>query len=330
MDTSNFKVFPWYDREKEKQMLSQAELKKRAANCNNWNAAEAAEALTRTRAVMTEVRSAAGKFYDGKISEDELQAEYEYLAERYVDAFVQSGYPSRISGGTIQTRLGARELFYDEFRRELLSEAVARNNTEGRQYATDERSRVLYYNSDYYYKSEAAIAAITKGAFAVAEVSTAECEELGHHDYAFEVPDYQSTMVVGAGDPFYNFNSAWNRTVTYRSQTVGSDEVPPKNFIWFYEMNGDKQTEKDGIMVIKSTSTWAYFRDEDGTEYFTLRHSENEDGLENVFQVCELLNLKISDQESASRVEQFLNRLQTLWRMCFAGRCTPGEINVSA
>ena len=95
-------------------------------------------------------------------------------------------------------------------------------------------------------------------------------------------------------------------------------------------MNGDEQTGKDGIIVIKSTSTWAYFRDEDGTEYFTLRHSENEDGLENVFQVCELLNLKISDQESASRVEQFLNRLQTLWRMCFAGRCTPGEINVSA
>ena len=328
MDTSNFKVFPWYDREKEKQMLSQAELKKRAANCNNWNAAEAAEALTRTRAVMTEVRSAAGKFYDGKISEDELQAEYEYLAERYVDAFVQSGYPSRISGGTIQTRLGARELFYDEFRRALLSEAVARNVVEGRQYAAGDGSGVKYYNSDYYYKSEAAIAAITKGAFAVAEVSMAECEELGHHDYTFEVPDYKETMLVGAGDPYYNFNSAWSGTVPGCHEFINKrDEVPPKHFIWFYELNEDKQSSAEGITITKSTTTWACFRDEDGAEYFSFRYFDNKGG-DGDLRSSEMLNFNIKNQKSASQVERFLSYFQVFQQRYFTGRCLTGGMNI--
>jgi len=67
-DTGYFKTVPWYDREQEKQRLSQGAMEMQAANRNNWNAAEAAEALNWTKAVMTEVKSMAGKFYDGMIS----------------------------------------------------------------------------------------------------------------------------------------------------------------------------------------------------------------------------------------------------------------------
>lgn len=327
VDTSHFKTVPWYDREQEKKRLSQGAMEMQAANRNNWNAAEAAEALNRTKVVMTEVKSVAGKFYDGMISEEDLQAEYERLSERYVDAYAQSGYPSRMFCNSIQTQLGARELFYDKFRGALLSEAVARNNAEGHQYATGETGngrRVKYYNSDYYYKSEAAISAITKGAFAVAEVSKAQCEEFGHHGYEFEVPDYQSTMAVGAGDPFLNFNSAWSRTVLGGNRFLTScDAVPPKNFIWFYESEGPD-------LISDSASTWAYFRDECGAEYFSFRYFNFEGRGEGLFRISELLNFKIRDQEPASRVERFLDCLQVFRQEFCTGRYLAGEMNVFA
>ena len=342
VDTSNFTTVPWYDRDNVKRELRQGMLEMRASNCNNWNAAGAAEALEGTKAVMAEAKSAAGKFYDGIISGDELQAEYERLSERYVAVFSKSGYPSRLSSGCIQTRLGAQELFYDEFRKEILKEAVARNNAEGRQYATRNGSRVKYYNSDYYYKSEEAIDAITKGAFAVAEVSRAKCEELGYDEYAFEVPKYRSDMVKGVGNLYYNFNSVWSNNIVADEEFITDyDQVPPRNFQWFFESGGSSSdgdsdlpgwTEEPGKSGSsgKPASIWARWTDADGTMFFDASNFWFTDDGKGLFRVSELLKLNIGVPESASQVEQFLDSLQVFRPGYFRKHYAAGRMNVLA
>ena len=298
-------------------------LEMRAANKNSWDAEAAAAALQGTNAVMTEAKSLTGKYYDGKISENELQAEYERLSERYVAAFVDSGYPTRLTCGSIQNRLGAQELFYDEFRMVALKEAVSRNNAEGQQYATGEKGAkhtVKYYNSDYYYKSEAAIAAITKGAYAVAEESKALCKELGYIDYEFEVPDYKSDMY----NLYYNFNSAWSNNFLANDQYITDyDQIPPKNFQWFYETGG---SGSDG----NTASTWARLQDESGLEHYASRNFSYEDGVKGLFQVSELLQFNIRDYELDAQVKRFLSSLQVFQRGYFFDRYAAGEMNVFA
>ena len=322
VDTSHFKTVPWYDSELVKRRLSPGTLEIRAANKNNWDADAAAAALQGINAVMMEAKSLTGKFYDGKISEDELQAKYERLSERYVAAFVDSGYPTRLTCGSIQNRLGAQELFYDEFRMVALKEAVSRNNAEGQQYATGEKGAkhtVKYYNSDYYYKSEAAIAAITKGAYAVAEESKALCRELGYNDYEFEVPDYRSDMF----NLYDNFNSAWSNNFLADDQFITDyDAVPPKNFKWFYESCGNSSD---------TAFTWASCRDENGGEHLVSKMFNYKDAGKGLFRVSELLKFKEGGRELVSQVNRLLSSLQVFQRGYFSlDYSGAGRINVFA
>lgn len=78
-----------------------------------------------------------------------------------------------------------------------MSAAVQHNNAEGEKYITGDMNvqrNWSYYNSDYYYASEAAISAITEGAQNVSQ----------EYGSSFEVPDY---MAQGRTD-LYNFNTA--------------------------------------------------------------------------------------------------------------------------
>ena len=103
-------------------------------------------------------------FFDGTVSEEELAETFQTLAEQFSDACQEAGYPSPLQSKGMTQAL--TETFYSEFRRKILETAIQRNNAEGQQYFTGEMNASRnwkYYNSDYYFKSEAAISAITDG-----------------------------------------------------------------------------------------------------------------------------------------------------------------------
>lgn len=314
VDTTNWTTVPWYDRNAIQRDLRPGRLEMQASRGVGSTATAAAAALKQTNAVRAEAKSAVGKFYDGSISEDELQTEYERLAARYVEAFRSSGYPDRLCCHAIQYQLGAEEVFYDEFRKAALEMAVSRNNAEAKQYITGESKNnrtVKYYNSDYYYKSQAAIAAITKGAYAVGAKSKEQCSELGWDEYEFEVPDYKANKL----NLYYNFNSAWSNNFLASEQYITDyDQVPPKNFQWFYEA-GRRGSDFENT---NTASTWARYRDETGMEHFISKIFNYVDGGKGLFQVSELLKFTTGDCSRFSEVNRFLNSLQVFKSGYFA------------
>ncbi|MBQ4347375.1 MAG: hypothetical protein IJC39_02890 [Firmicutes bacterium] len=151
-------------------------------------------------------------YYDGEMSIEQLQSSYEALAKEYTDVLGNNGYSS------MQVKYCAAEAFYDSFRVKLLEEAVRRNNAEGKQYVSDDYGKCntySYYNSDYYYKSEKAISAITKGAMAVSDSLGAAFGSLNTK---------QGLSVVG-DDRYDNFNTAWNY-----SSKIGGEIYDPHRY----------------------------------------------------------------------------------------------------
>lgn len=321
VDTSSFKTVPWYDRDAWQRGLRPEAMEMRAGSGVGSTSASAAAALKETKAVLAEARSVTGEFYDGRISEDDFKSAYKRLAEGYVNALKKSGYPDRLSCHSIQCQIAAKEVFYDEFRKTVLEEAVSRNNAEGRKYAAGEKGnghRVKYYNSDYYYKSEAAIDAITKAAYEVGEECAVLCKEHGYDKYSFEVPDYKS----GWFNLYYNFNSAWSNNFLAGEQFITDyDAVPPRNFQWFYESGGNSS---DG----GSDTIWAKWTDEDGTLFSDSCDFRFEDGGKDIFWVSELLKFRIGDSGRTSEAERFLDCLQVFRQGRFAGQCVTGRMNL--
>lgn len=180
--------------------------------------------------------SAIGRFFDGTMSEQELSQTFQSLLSKFETACGVNGYP--IPGLVID---GSREdqirmdAFYGDFRKKILQTAVIRNNQEGAQYVTGEMDWSVrsykYYNSDYYYKSEAAISAVTEGVMQCAA-------ERGFEDYT--PTDYKAKGL----NAYYNFNSAWSSNFAVNEQFIlDPDQAPPKNFQWFFETGGGVQKE---------------------------------------------------------------------------------------
>ncbi len=186
-------------------------------------------------------------FLTGDLSAEELQEEYKKLANRYADVLEENDYPYPVPFE--QYRHGALKSFYDYFRQRLLVNAVHQNDLEGQRYVTGEMNGQRtwkYYNSDYYFKSEEGIAAITRGAEEIAK----------EQNFEFEVPDYKAQGL----NCYYNFNTAWSNQFNVSERyLLDADMVPPENFTWFYETGGD-------MMKNVITPTEMHVIDPDGTE----------------------------------------------------------------
>lgn len=174
--------------------------------------------------------TAINSFFDGTVSEDELADTFQTLAGQLSDACESAGYPSPLrSVGAMQA---LTETFYSEFRRKILETAVQRGNQEGKQYFTGEMNAQRnwkYYNSDYYFKSEAAISAITDGLNELAQGPAYE---------DFTLPDYKAEGL----NLYYNYNTAFSNGFAVDEQfMLDPDAVPPENFQWFYQSGGIHQ-----------------------------------------------------------------------------------------
>lgn len=272
--------------------------------------------------VYSEGQAAIDKFFDGTMSAEELGNTLQSLSDRLLKACEEEGYPSPLFGDSLAA--AGMEAFYGEFRRMILDTAVQRNNAEGRQYVTGEMTAQRnwkYYNSDYYYQSEDAISALT-------DKFQAAVQEKGWEDKV-SVPDYRAKGL----NLYYNFNSALSNHFNVDDQfVIDADQVPPKDFRWFYQSGGNNGapvlasltiTRPDGTETVidyagkgfdpadpTKGTTWAAYKDENGTWQYDIldfTYDFSKDDLKNVAGL-----LKFSGKTGASReaVRQFLKNLQ--------------------
>ena len=263
-------------------------------------------------------------FFDGSVSEEELSNSFQVLAKQLSDSCKDAGYPIPLASVGMTQCL--TETFYSEFRRKILEVAVQRNNQEGKQHIDGQMNAQRnwkYYNSDYYFKSEAAISAITDG---VKNLTQGPAYE------GFTLPDYKE----GGLNLYYNFNSALSNGIAISEQFIlDQDMVPPKDFQWFYQSGGDSSnqvfsaqsltvTDPDGTITdfidyrtqgfdptdSTKATTWALYKDGQGRNHFisadfTYNFSKND--LRNVLN---LMSFSEGTQDQDSAVNRFLKNLQ--------------------
>ncbi len=291
-----------YDRERYKPFLTLENVRQRAEVSES-----AARTIEAADAVLSEARDVIGGFFSGDISEDKLRTEYARLTNKFVEAYQQNQYPAIFAYDLYQNRCAEEEVFYDEFRKAILDTAVSLNNSAGEKYVTSPADGGLkYYNSDYYFKSESAIAAATKGARDVAAkwhppevingVSQLIPPALRKYDYSFEIPDYKGEDL----NSYYNFNSAWDSADGSSNQSISDyDKVPPRGFEWFYQYGGIKNSrpvqdaeENDPFAAVM----WARYTDAKGKDHFTSTHYSCDHTAGDMQKVSELMSFaNVSD-----------------------------------
>lgn len=265
---------------------------------------------------------AAEQFLAGTIDSDLLAGTFQHIYQRLTDTAQESGYPFPLGEKMIGP--AALESIYGEFRRMILDVAVQQNHEEGQQYITGEMTSQRswkYYNSDYYYKTEEAVAAVT-------ERYTSLIQEAGWGDY-ISVPDYQAKGL----NLYYNFNTAFSNNFAVDEQYVlDPDQAPPRDFQWFYQTGGGdgKKGVVDSCTVIDPDGTrtfidytgpafdpkhpakatmWAAYRDEDGVRRQVsadFKYTFTKSDLQNV---ASLLRFS-GDSAVAQSANRFLENLQ--------------------
>ena len=263
-------------------------------------------------------------FFDGTVSEEELSDAFQALANQFFDACDDAGYPIPLLGiSLIQART---ETFYGEFRRKILDIAVQRNFQEGKQYITGDMNAQRnwkYYNSDYYFKSEAALSAITDGLNQIAQGPAYE---------GYTIPDYKAKGL----NLYYNFNSAFSNQFCADEQFMKDpDMVPPKDFRWFYQSGGDSSRKvypvdsltvrnKDGEIVeyydyrptsfdptdFRTATTWASYLDSKGNKHIVSTDFFYDLSKNDLRNVGTLLKFTNGNSAQDAAVNRFLKNLQ--------------------
>ena len=275
------------------------------------------------REVDAETAAVINGFFDGAVSEEELSGAFQDLAEKLSSACEDAGYPFPLR--SIGAAQAMTETFYSEFRRGILETAVQRGIQEGKRYLTGEMNAQRnwkYYNSDYYFKSEAAISAITDGLNKLAQ---------GPAYKGFTLPDYRAEGL----NLYYNYNTAFSNGFAVDEQfMLDPDAIPPRDFQWFYQSGGDgtsKIIEADSLTIehpdgttefidyrpksfdptdYRTATTWASYRDAQGNKHVVstdFLYNFSKDDLRNA---ADLLSFTRGDPARDSAANRFLNNLQ--------------------
>ncbi len=299
----------------------------------SWNRWFADEVMTRSplisdayKEISARADTAINSFLDGSLSEQELSETVQGLLGELSAACEERGYPLPLTGDEMMAQSQA-DCFYSELRRKLLAAAVDRNNQEGRQYVTggaDFHGDWKYYNSDYYFKSEAGIAALTDGLLQYAEQKGFE---------NFSIRDYGAEKK----NLYNNFNTAWSNNFDLSQQYMEDyDQVPPRDFVWFYQTGSGGTdlvaklvsiTHPDGRVEFvgeeedtgfdphsfDSATTWAAYRDAQGNLHrvsadFSYNRTESD-----LRRVSSLLRFSAQDE----KVSAFLQNLRVYSRGYF-------------
>ncbi|MBD5150236.1 MAG: hypothetical protein HDT18_07700 [Oscillibacter sp.] len=269
-----------------------------------------------------QTETAVSQFLDGEIDSDALSQVFQHVYQSVTDAAQERGYPFPLWDEMMGP--AALESIYGEFRRQILDVAVQRNSQEGRQYISGQiaaQRSWKYYNSNYYYKTEEAISALT-------ERYTAMAKEAEWEDWV-SVPDYKAKGL----NLYYNFNTAFsNQFCTDDQFLLDPDQIPPEDFQWFYQSGGgDGRKEfvtslaisyQDGSKAfIDYTSaefnpadpttgtTWATYRDENGVRHQVSADFKFQFAASDLYNVASLLHFSGNDATTQG-ANRFLQNLQ--------------------
>lgn len=295
----------------------------------DWKPAFTDAALERSPVMSTawkeckkQTESAIGQFLDGKMDSSTLAQAFQDAYQSVTNTAKENGYPFPLWDEMIGP--AALESIYGEFRRQILGVAVQQNNQEGCQYISGEMTAQRswkYYNSDYYFKTEEAIEAITERYMSMAE-------DAGWNG-CVSVPDYKEKGL----NLYYNFNTAFsNQFSTDERYMLDPDQTPPENFQWFYQSGGGDGRKgfvtsltighpggtetfidytRQGFDPADPTkgTMWAAYQDKNGT-----RHQVSAD-FKFQFSASDLLNaaslLRFSGSDTATQAaNRFLQNLQ--------------------
>ncbi len=210
------------------------------------------------QSMKSSMESLADGFFDGEVTESELADKFQALAEKFIGICKEKQYPFPMLTGMDEA---AMSFAYDCFRGAILKSAVQHNNAEGSELASKHNRDWHYYNSDYYYKSESAIGAISERVMGMAQ----------ERDYKeFQIPDY---IAIGKNS-LYNFNSAVSGESDYipggllaieEKWILDFDAASPEDFKWFFEEEGSKEDvliSGGGEDIPRPKSrVWAMYRD---------------------------------------------------------------------
>lgn len=256
------------------------------------------------QAMDREMTKLAGQFFEGEITEEELAGGFERLANQFISTCKEKQYPFPTLAGFEEVELSVA---YDHFRASILKSAAAHNNAEGKALASKHNRGWRYYNADYYYQSESAIAAISHKAKAMAAENGFE---------QFEIPDYQAL----GKNSCYNFNSAVSGESDYipgglraveEKWIMDFDMVPPEGFKWFYEGEGHQEdvvfAQGDDIPRPKST-VWAMYKDTLISSSFDF--SVGYDQPSDVKNLADLLQFRPASKKEFAAVNQFMKNFQ--------------------
>ena len=320
-----------------------------------WKGAFSGSALARSsvsevkKELDAKTADAINGFFDGTVSEEELAGTFQTLAEKFFSACEDAGYPCLLP--SLGAKQAMTEAFYSEFRRKILDAAVQRNNAEGQQYITgamNSQRNWKYYNSDYYFKSEAAISAITGGLERLTQGPAYE---------GFTLPDYKAEGM----ELYYNFNSALScpyaqdgRFLPDGQFLLDPDTVPPENFQWFYQSGGDSVSGEitaklaaiqypngatefidyttpgfDPTDPAKAT-TWAFYRDAQGSKHLVSANFTYNFSKDDLHNVSKLLSFTQGDPAQDAKVNRFLSNLQVYSKGYWTSRSSPRAINLRA
>lgn len=264
------------------------------------------------QAMDKEMERLADRFFDGEITEDELAASFEQLAEKFISTCKEKQYPFQMMTGFDEAELSVA---YDHFRRSILKSAVEHNNAEGKALTHKYNQGWHYYNADYYYKSESAIAAISDKAKDMAA-------DKGFDQ--FEIPDYKAL----GRNSCYNFNSVLSGESDYNPKYVvravedkwikDFDMVPPEGFKWFYEAEGHDEAVRmfEGDEVPRDKSTvWAMYKDMLISNSFDF--SLANDSPSDVKNLADLLQFRPASKKDFDAVNKFLKNFQIAPKVYF-------------
>lgn len=281
---------------------------------------------------------AIGKFMDGTMNGDELASCFQTLAHEMYESTARAAYPIPFVGETMEQ--ACIEAMYDNFREKILGAAVQRNNAEGKQYVTGEmcpQRTWKYYNADYYYKSEHAIAAVTRG-----------MEEFAQDQgWEWTVPDYRGKNL------YCNFNTALSNNFCLDEQHIlDPDMVPPEGFEWFYQTGGSSGpiiatpvsiiTNADGTEKVVyqgqqrqrtkfdptdyfTATTWAAYTDKEGNRHVVSKDIIFKGDKDDLFNVGDLLVFDLDGEREG--LNAFLRNLQLYSKNYFSRYDRPASFN---
>lgn len=200
------------------------------ANCYAFN-----EDDDSNRKILDGMTQTLNDYYAGKATVEDVTSSFKDAFQAMKNFMVGNHYSSENDAKSNKQILLDT---YNVFRQYAVSTASTACQNEGKQiakqYATEGNTDWVYYNSDYYYKSEEAKSAVKDCA-----ADLANEQGLGNVDFPIKFSDPLRAELYDSFNTNWNWGSTMNVGV---STMLNPDEVPPKDFKLFF--TEQKYTQK--------------------------------------------------------------------------------------